>query len=125
MLISGASEKINIAELKKYTKYIGGFYPGDSKVKMFWKIVEQEFSDDERAKLLKFVTSCPRQPLMGFKYMNPEFCISKMDTAQPDTKLPTASTCFNILRLPPYSNVKIMKEKLLYALNSNSGFDLA
>ena len=48
-----------------------------------------------------------------------------MDSDRPDEKLPTASTCFNVLRLPGYSNAKIMKEKLLYAINSNSGFDLA
>lgn len=48
-----------------------------------------------------------------------------MDTNNADTKLPTSSTCFNILRLPPYSNAKIMKEKILYAIHSNAGFELA
>ena len=48
-----------------------------------------------------------------------------MESDRPNEKLPTASTCFNVLRLPGYSNAKIMKEKLLYAINSNSGFDLA
>jgi ubiquitin-protein ligase E3 C len=47
-----------------------------------------------------------------------------MDTDKPNEKLPTASTCFNILRLPPYSNAKIMKEKVLYAINSNAGFEM-
>lgn len=74
--------------------------------------------------MLKFVTSCPREPLMGFKNLHPAFTISEMDTDNPDEKLPTASTCFNILRLPPYSNAKIMKEKLLYAIHSNAGFEL-
>lgn len=59
MLISGSSQKMNISELKKYTKYIG-YGSSDSKIKMFWKIVEQEMSDDDQSKLLKFVTSCPR-----------------------------------------------------------------
>jgi ubiquitin-protein ligase E3 C len=66
MLISGASKKINVASLKKYTKYMGGFSSSDSKIKMFWKIVETEMSEDDQSKLLKFVTSCPREPLMGF-----------------------------------------------------------
>ena len=56
--------------------------------------------------------------------MHPAFTISKMDTNRPDEKLPTASTCFNILRLPPYSNIKVMKEKVLYAINSNAGFEM-
>jgi ubiquitin-protein ligase E3 C len=92
---------------------------------MFWNIVEKELTDDDKGKLLKFVTSCQRQPLMGFKNLNPPFTISKMDTDRPDEKLPTASTCFNILRLPGYSNAKVMKEKLLYAIHSNAGFELA
>jgi ubiquitin-protein ligase E3 C len=30
----------------------------------------------------------------------------------------------NILKLPDYKNEKVLREKLLYAINSNSGFDL-
>ena len=29
-------------------------------------MVEKELNEDEQGKLLKFVTSCPRPPLMGF-----------------------------------------------------------
>ncbi len=125
MIISGASISLNVKDLMKYTKYMGGYGASDSRIKMFWKIVEQDFSDDEKSKLLKFVTSCPRQPLMGFASMHPAFTISKMDCDIADEKLPTASTCFNILRLPPYSNAKVMRDRLLYAINSNSGFELA
>jgi ubiquitin-protein ligase E3 C len=111
-------------ELKKYTKYIGGFSGSSSVIKTFWTLLEKDFSEDEQGKMLKFVTSCPRPPLMGFQHLHPPFCISMMDTDRPDEKLPTASTCFNILRLPKYSNAKVMKEKLLYAINSNAGFEL-
>ena len=124
MLISGAQQKLNVTELKKYTKYMGGFSSSDSRIKMFWNLVEKELNEEEQGKLLKFVTSCPRQPLMGFQHLHPPFTISLMDTDRPNEKLPTASTCFNILRLPPYSNPKIMKEKILYAINSNAGFEL-
>lgn len=51
---------MNVVDLKKYTKYIGGFSSGDSKIKMFWNIVEKELTEEEQGKLLKFVTSCPR-----------------------------------------------------------------
>lgn len=104
---------------------MGGYSSSDSKVKMFWKIVETEMNEDDRCKLLKFVTSCQRQPLMGFKSLHPPFTISKMEADRVDEKLPTASTCFNVFRLPPYSNAKIMKERLLYAIHSNAGFELA
>ena len=124
MLISGAQQKINVGELKKYTKYLGGFSSSSSTIKTFWTMVEKELNEDEQGKLLKFVTSCPRPPLMGFQHLHPPFTISQMDTDKPNEKLPTASTCFNILRLPPYSNAKIMKEKVLYAINSNAGFEM-
>ena len=32
----------------------------------FWSVVSS-FNDDQRRKLLKFVTSCSRPPLLGFK----------------------------------------------------------
>ena len=36
--------------------------------------------------------------------------------------LPTANTCMNVLRLPDYKNKKVLKEKLLYAINAKAGF---
>lgn len=42
-----------------------------------------------------------------------------------DQRLPTASTCFNILKLPTYSSSKIMKEKLLQSIRARAGFDLS
>jgi hypothetical protein len=102
MLISGAQQRINVLELKKYTKYMGGYSGSSSCIKMFWVLFEKELSDDEQGKLLKFVTSCPRPPLMGFQHLHPPFTISMMDTDNPNENLPTASTCFNVLRLPAY-----------------------
>ena len=87
-----------------------GGYSGESRViKQFWKLLESRMNEDEQSKLLKFVTSCPRQPLMGFGAMVPGFTISKLDCENPDSKLPTASTCFNILRLPDYSTEQILR----------------
>ena len=34
------------------------------------------------------------------------------------------SRCFNILKLPDYKSKKILKEKMLYSIRSNSGFGL-
>lgn len=65
-------------------------------------------TDEEHSKLLMFVTSCGRSPLLGFAHMEPKFCISRLDCNNPNEKLPTASTCFNVLRLPAYSNEKIL-----------------
>lgn len=40
-------------------------------------------------------------------------------------RLPTASTCVNLLKLPPYRSAKIIREKLLYAIKEVAGFDLS
>lgn len=36
-----------------------------------------------------------------------------------------AGTCVNLLKMPRYKDPKILKEKLLYSINSNAGFDLS
>lgn len=90
---------MDVKDLMSNTKYIGGFSSYSTVIKWFWKLVAK-MSDEEHIKLLMFVTSCGRSPLLGFGSMEPKFCISKMDCNNPNEKLPTASTCFNLLRLP-------------------------
>jgi len=40
-------------------------------------------------------------------------------------RLPTASTCFNTLKLPNFKTAQGMREKLLTAINSGAGFELS
>lgn len=44
---------------------------------------------------------------------------------QSKDRLPSASTCFNLLKLPNYSKKSILKEKLKYAIQANCGFELS
>ncbi|KAG8852075.1 hypothetical protein FRB91_007040 [Serendipita sp. 411] len=41
------------------------------------------------------------------------------------SRLPTASTCVNLLKLPLYQDEETMRKKLLHAINSGAGFDLS
>ena len=66
MLMSGGSKEMDVKDLVKHSKYLNGFSSSTKQVKWFWKLVEKDMSADDRSKLLKFVTSCPRPPLMGF-----------------------------------------------------------
>ena len=43
----------------------------------------------------------------------------------PVTRLPTASTCFNLLKLPNYQKKRTLKEKLRLAIQCNTGFELS
>ncbi|EDO17538.1 hypothetical protein Kpol_534p17 [Vanderwaltozyma polyspora DSM 70294] len=121
MLISGGDRDIDLNDLKQNTVY-GGFEEGDVTVKNFWEILK-EFEPEERLNFIKFVTSVPRGPLQGFGSLNPKFGIR--NSGSDSDRLPTASTCVNLLKLPDYKDKKVMKEKLLYAINSGARFDLS
>ena len=40
-------------------------------------------------------------------------------------RLPTASTCFNLLKLPNYTKKSVLREKLRLAISMNTGFELS
>ena len=86
------------------------------------------FTAEQQSQLLKFITACSRAPLLGFKYLEPGLCIqmagSSLDPHAPD-RLPTAATCMNLLKLPPYPSVNQIRDKLLYAARNAGGFDLS
>ncbi|KAF4160636.1 hypothetical protein CNMCM6936_003802 [Aspergillus lentulus] len=126
-LVSGESGDIDVADLRRNTLYGGVYTIGDDKeehptVKLFWQVME-EMSNEERQKVLRFVTSTPRAPLLGFSHLNPRFSIR--DSSEDQDRLPSTSTCVNLLKLPRYTNAKVLREKLLYAINSGAGFDLS
>ena len=123
MLISGTAERIDVKDLQKNTKY-RACSSSDKYVKMFWKMMS-EMNEENKAKVLKFVTSCSRPPLFGFKNLQPTFTIQKVAIQSDEERLPTAGTCFNLLKLPTYSALNVMKQKFEYAISSNSGFELS
>eukprot|EP00899_Mesostigma_viride_P024279 jgi/Mesvir1/5035/Mv02240-RA.1 len=132
-LLSGGEDEIDIDDLRKNTRYSGGFADNSREVCIFWDVVAK-FSPEEKRALLKFVTSCSRGPLLGFAHLNPKFTIHKVECdtsfwavlggADVD-RLPTAATCHNMLKLPTYKRASTMREKLRYSIFSNSGFELS
>ena len=42
-----------------------------------------------------------------------------------EDRLPSASTCMNILKLPQYETKEILKARLIYAVESEAGFELS
>lgn len=86
----------------------------DPHVVRFWKAVDR-FNAEQRKLLLKFITTLTRLPNST---INPDFRIQidKMPSRCPDQALPTASTCFNRLHLPAYTDDEVCYQKLLYAI---------
>lgn len=126
-LLGGDSSEIDISDLRRNTLYGGIYAVGDDNeehpsVKIFWQVM-QAFTDLDRRKVLKFVTSTPRAPLLGFNQLNPRFSIR--DSGNDQTRLPSTSTCVNLLKLPVYQNAETLKERLLYSINAGAGFNLS
>ncbi len=125
VLISGASDgKIDVDDMRTNTHYAGGFTGFDRTVRLFWNVFAS-MNSEQQASLLRFVTSCERPPPLGFGTLTPPFTIQRVAILRDRDKLPTASTCFNVLKLPTYSSEKVMKQRLLYAIESGAGFELS
>nr|QHH25943.1 NEDD4-like E3 ubiquitin-protein ligase [Dugesia japonica] len=95
----------------------------DQQIKWFWEFVKK-LTNEEKIRLLQFVTGTCRLPVGGFRELmgsnGPQkFCIEKIGK---ESWLPRSHTCFNRLDLPPYTNYEQMKEKLTYAIMETEGF---
>lgn len=126
-LVGGDSTEIDVEDLRRNTVYSGLYQIGDDGeehpvIKMFWEVLHG-LQDSERRDVLKYVTSTPRAPLLGFGQLRPAFSIR--DGGQDITRLPSASTCVNLLKLPLYDSAAQLRDKLLYAVSSGAGFDLS
>lgn len=126
-LVGGDAGDIDVGDLRRNTIYSGVYVIGDDNkehptIKLFWQVMEA-MNNAERAKVLKFVTSTPRAPLLGFSHLNPRFSIR--DSSDDEERLPSTSTCANLLKLPRYSRAETLREKLMYSVNSGAGFDLS
>ena len=120
-LLSGAAGDIDIDDLQAHTRYAGGYFPTSSTIKALWRVL-RSLPEEDKAAFLRFVTSCERPPPLGFKDLNPPFTIQRVgDTS----RLPSASTCFNILKLGDFASESVVREKLLYAIRSGAGFELS
>jgi hypothetical protein len=97
-LISGQGGKLDVADLKVNCTYGGGYFSTSQVIVWFWEIVEREMTDKDRALLLRFATACTRAPLLGFAHLEPRFQIQRVSLQE--MQLPTASTCFNTLKIP-------------------------
>nr|XP_029118823.1 E3 ubiquitin-protein ligase UPL6 isoform X2 [Elaeis guineensis] len=128
LLISGSLESMDIDDLRSNAHYSGGYHPHHHVIEMFWEVLKS-FSLEYQKKFLKFVTGCSRGPLLGFKYLEPQFCIQRaapLNVSEEDLdRLPTSATCMNLLKLPPYKNKEQMQTKLMYAISADAGFDLS
>eukprot|EP00659_Diplonema_papillatum_P002778 gene2778-4341_t len=127
-LVSGVNGSYDILELRAHTRY-DNYSESDPVIENFWATLAG-FEDEQKANFLRFVMSSKRPPLLGFGHIHPPFTIRKVD-CEKDTnaekylnRLPSAATCFNLLCLPPYPTRENLEDKLVYAISSETGFEL-
>ena len=113
---------VNFIKITDCGTFTGSYSDDHPVILTFWEVV-RDFNDKQRRQLLKFVTSCSRPPLLGFRDLFPMFCIHS--AGKQAERLPTASTCMNLLKLPEFTSKELLREKLKYAIESDSGFELS
>lgn len=100
-----------------------GYNKDSDTIKTLVKILV-EFSDIEKRSFLQFLTGAPKLPIGGFKSLKPELTVVRKypeSNMKDDDYLPSVMTCANYLKLPNYSSEKIMKERVLQAVNEGAG----
>ncbi|RAR05428.1 thyroid hormone receptor interactor 12 [Stemphylium lycopersici] len=83
-----------------------------------------EFDAQERRDFLQFITGSPKLPIGGFKALTPMFTVVCKPSEPPftsDDYLPSVMTCVNYLKMPDYSSVEILREKLSVAIREGQG----
>ena len=124
LVIGGSDSGYDIEDLQKHMTYSGGYHPSQPYVQGLWEVLK-EFTPEQKANFLHFITSCPRPPLSGFESLRPRLNIYQVRITNDNERLPSASTCVNMLKLPKYSSVAVMKEKLIFAISQGAGFELS
>ncbi|ETO13136.1 hypothetical protein RFI_24240, partial [Reticulomyxa filosa] len=108
--------------LEVSTKYEGGYHSDHPSIRLFWRVAKS-FDEENKKKLLFFVTGSHRAPLRGLGKLG--LVIHRVGSDPYDGEmLPTAHTCFNTLMLPAYPKLEIMEEKLTLAIKYSQGFGL-
>ncbi|XP_014236880.1 E3 ubiquitin-protein ligase HECW2 [Trichogramma pretiosum] len=124
LVIAGAAE-IDLNDWRAHTEYRSGYHDAHPVIEWFWSSITK-FTNEQRLRLLQFVTGTSSVPYEGFAALRGstgprKFCIEKW--GRPNS-LPRAHTCFNRLDLPPYQTPEILFEKLLLAVEETNTFGI-
>lgn len=120
---SSGSVALNVSEWRSATHYIA-YSDSDEIIGWFWDLVAS-LPNEEKQLLLLFVTGMSSIPIGGFAAMTTmgaalmPFTISRVECGSTHP-LPTAATCFNMIKLPAYPSREILNQRLLTAIRFGS-----
>ncbi|CAB0009110.1 unnamed protein product [Nesidiocoris tenuis] len=113
----GSSTGWEVSALVESCRPDHGYTASSRAIKFLFEILSTYGPQDQRD-FVQFVTGSPRLPVGGFKALSPPLTIVRktMDSnMNADDFLPSVMTCVNYLKLPDYSTIEIMREKLRIA----------
>jgi E3 ubiquitin-protein ligase HACE1 len=122
LLMSGLPD-IDVDDWERNTEYSGAYDATTPVIRWFWDVVHS-YDKKNLATLLQFATGCSRVPFGGFVNLVGATGLTKFtisSTEYTPNKLPTASTCFNLLKLPEYPTNELLQDRLNVALTCGSG----
>ncbi|PLN77278.1 ubiquitin-protein ligase [Aspergillus taichungensis] len=123
MLFGRAEEDWTIETLTDSIKADHGFNMDSRSVRNLLQTMS-ELSAQQRREFLQFVTGSPKLPIGGFKSLTPIFtvvCRPSEPPYTPDDYLPSVMTCVNYLKLPDYSSLDVLRERLTVAIKEGQG----
>uniref|UniRef100_A0A915N5H9 E3 ubiquitin-protein ligase n=3 Tax=Meloidogyne TaxID=189290 RepID=A0A915N5H9_MELJA len=84
------------------------------------------YKHDKRRRFLQFVTGSPRLPIGGFRGLNPPLTVVKKTATcvKNEEELPSAMTCYNYLKIPPYETYETFVSRFDIALQHVYSFYL-
>ena len=104
-------------------------YTKESQSFLYFIEYMESLNIDEIRNFLMFITGSPRLPLGGLKSLRPKLTVVKRtcpDFEDPDNFLPSVMTCQNYVKLPEYSSLEVLKEKMQYAIKEGvNSFNLS
>jgi E3 ubiquitin-protein ligase NEDD4 len=123
---------IDMADWQIHTRYTALFEvkgKRDKVVEWFWEVVEDEFDQELKARLLQFVTGTSGVPSRGFSVLQGIDGNIKLFTVHGVDRntfvYPRAHTCFNRIDLPNYTSKKELHDRLKTAVTMCSvGFGI-
>jgi E3 ubiquitin-protein ligase TRIP12 len=141
-LLCGCGEKWTPVLLAECLRFDHGYTVSSPPVQALISVL-CELTGEQQTAFLRFVTGAPRLPPGGLAKLQPRLTIVckhpsggaaaaalgssagraglALGTTAADGDLPSAMTCANYLKLPPYSSRMALKERLLYAIEEGSG----
>ncbi|EAX96077.1 hypothetical protein TVAG_063800 [Trichomonas vaginalis G3] len=118
-LINGIDMKVTEDYLRNNIVVEHGYDMKSPEIEMFVKLIPT-FDRETFSKFVRFVTGCAHLPVKGLAGLEPKLTIAKRITEggqSPDETLPSVMTCTNYFKLPQYSCIEVMRERILLAIN--------